>query len=59
MGIHVYTHGNKLEDTCNNVITKFGLYVSFFVKIMTNVFDNLSESVVSKDASFLLSLEKS
>ena len=32
-----YTHGNKLGNTCNNVTTNFGLYISFFVKIMKNV----------------------
>ena len=39
-----YTHGNKLGNTCNNVTTNFGLYTSFFVKIMRNVltiFQNL------------------
>ena len=34
---YLYTHGNKLGNTCNNVTAKFGLYVSFFVKIMKNV----------------------
>ena len=24
-----YTHGNKLGNTCHNVTTKFGLYISF------------------------------
>ena len=33
----IYTHGNKLGNTCNNVTTNFGLYISFFVKIMKNV----------------------
>ena len=33
----IYTHGNKLGNTCNNVTTNFGLYTSFFVKIMKNV----------------------
>ena len=32
-----YTHGNKLGNTCNNATTNFGLYKSFFVKIMKNV----------------------
>ena len=33
----LYTHGNKLGNTCNNVTTNFGLFISFFVKIMKNV----------------------
>ena len=33
----IYTHGNKLRNTCNNVTTTFGLNVSFFVKDMKNV----------------------
>ena len=33
----IYTHGNKLGNTCNNVTTNFGLNISFFVKIMKNV----------------------
>ena len=33
----IYTHGNKLGNTCNNVTTNFGLYISFFVNIMKNV----------------------
>ena len=47
----IYTHGNKLGNACNNVTTNFGLYISFFVKHMNNVFYNLPESVVSKVAS--------
>ena len=37
--LSIYTHGNKLGNTYNNVTTNFGLYihVSFFVKIMKNV----------------------
>ena len=34
---NIYTHGNKLGNTCNNVATNFGLYISFFVIIMKNV----------------------
>ena len=33
----LYTDGNKLGNTCNNVTTNFGLYISFFVRIMKNV----------------------
>ena len=44
----IYTHRNKLGNTCNNVTTNFGLYISFFVKPMNNVFYNVPESVVSK-----------
>ena len=33
----IYTHGNKLGNTCHNVTSNFGLYISFFVKIMKNV----------------------
>ena len=29
-----YTHGNKEGNTCNNMSTNFGLYMSFFVKNM-------------------------
>ena len=32
----IYTHGNKLGNTCNNVTTNFGLNISFFVRIMKN-----------------------
>ena len=35
--LYLYTHGNKLGNTCNNVTTNFGLYISFSVKIMKNV----------------------
>ena len=45
----IYTHRNKLGNTCNNVTTNFGLYTSFFV--YEECFDNLSKSVVSKVAS--------
>ena len=34
---YIYKHGNKLGNTCNNVTTNFGRYISFFVKIMKNV----------------------
>ena len=33
----LYTHGNKLGNTSNNVTNHFGLYLSFFVKVMKNV----------------------
>ena len=33
----IYTHGNKLGNTCNNVTTNLGLYISFFIGIMKNV----------------------
>ena len=33
----IYTHGNKLGNTCHNVTTTFGLDISFFVKDMKNV----------------------
>ena len=32
-----YTHGNKLGNTFYNVTTSFGLYISFFVRIMKNI----------------------
>ena len=31
------THGHKLRNTCNNVTTNFGLYISFIVKFSKNV----------------------
>ena len=45
----IYTHGNKLGNTCHNVTTNFGLRISFFVKIMKNVLT--TEFVVSKVAA--------
>ena len=42
----LYTHGNKLGNTCNNVTVNI-----FLCKTYEKCFDNLSKSVVSKVAS--------
>ena len=38
-GRHNNTHENKLGNTCDNVTTNFGLYISFFVKSMNIVLE--------------------